>query len=408
MTESKEFRFLCRVLKKSRLDVGSLPPKAPAISLFDKRLAEATGLSLREGVTVEDYLGKIEPVTKYEFTDGFHLKHICFLLPWEKDGALFHIGPYLSAPLAKDEMLAMGEQLGLSPAQQKYYEEYLEALPTLSESDGIHTVIDTFCEEIWQKPSFAVVRAGNATPPNTASILPPRDRLDEVLTDVDRMAARYAFENEIIQAVKLGQQHKVSLFSINLENEIFEKRNPDSLRNAKNYCIIMNTLLRKAAEEGGVHPLYIDRQSSVIAEKIEKVPSLKEIPALMKEIFSAYARLVYQHAVKKFSPIVQKTVLAIDSDLSADLSLNTLANHLGISRGYLATVFKKEQGRTVTEYVLEKRMKHAAHLLRTTNLQIQSVASLCGILDVQYFSKLFKKHHGKTPREYRLAAKHSQ
>ena len=164
---------------------------------------------------------------------------------------------------------------------------------------------------------------------------------------------------------------------------------------------------RKAAEQGGVHPIYIDRISSKFASKIETLSSIKAVPELMGEIFSTYCRLVRKHTTKQYSPIVKKTVLMIDSDISAELSLNTLAKKQGISAGYLATVFKRETGKTVSEYVRDRRINHALHLLATTNLQIQTVAMHCGIMDVQYFSKLFKKQLGKTPREYRdsLASK---
>ena len=52
-------------------------------------------------------------------------------------------------------------------------------------------------------------------------------------------------------------------------------------------------------------------------------------------------------------------------------------------------------------------MDYAKYILSTTNMQIQNVALHCGIMDVQYFSKLFKKHTGKTPTEYRSFAKMS-
>ena len=101
------------------------------------------------------------------------------------------------------------------------------------------------------------------------------------------------------------------------------------------------------------------------------------------------------------SPTVQKTILLIDSDLSANLSPSILAEHQRVSLGYLSTLFKKETGKTITEYIREKRLQHAVHLLSTTNLQIQTIALHCGIMDVQYFSKIFKKQLGKTPKEYR-------
>ena len=166
----------------------------------------------------------------------------------------------------------------------------------------------------------------------------------------------------------------------------------------------MNTLLRKAAERGGVHPVYLDRVSSEFAAKIEQMSLLSEFSSFMREMFISYCRLVRKHSIKRYSPVVQKTVLLIDSDLSAPLTLSALAAAQGLSEGYLATVFKKETEKTVSEYVREKRMKHAAHLLTTTRLQIQTVALHCGIMDVQYFSKLFKKHTGKTPKEYRETA----
>ena len=163
----------------------------------------------------------------------------------------------------------------------------------------------------------------------------------------------------------------------------------------------MNTLLRKAAEQGGVHPVYLDRVSSDFAYKIEQIENTNDGSALMLDMFRAYCRLVRKHSMKSYSPLVRKTVLIIDSDLSADLTLSSLAEAQGVSPGYLATVFKKETEKTVSEYVRDRRIKHAAHLLRTTGLQIQTVALHCGILDVQYFSKLFKRECGMTPKEYR-------
>ena len=222
------------------------------------------------------------------------------------------------------------------------------------------------------------------------------------------MEARYSFENELIRAVSLGQQHKENLLAAAFNEQVFEKRVADPIRNAKNYCIIMNTLLRKAAENGGVHPLYIDRISSKFASKIELISDMNALAPFMREMFSSYCRLVYKHSMKQYSPIVKKTILVIDADISAELSLNNLAEKQGISAGYLATIFKKETGKTVSEYIKDKRIEHAMYLLDTTHLQIQTIALHCGIMDIQYFSKVFKKKIGKTPKEYRENARKSR
>ena len=219
------------------------------------------------------------------------------------------------------------------------------------------------------------------------------------------MEQRYAYENELIRAVTLGQQHKEKILLAAFNDQMFERRTHDAVRNAKNYCIIMNTLLRKAAEDGGVHPIYIDSTSSKFAMRIELLADTKACSYIMREMFSTYCRLVYKHSIKRYSPIVQKTILIIDSDISAELSLNSLAKQQGISAGYLATIFKRDTGKTVSEYIKDKRIEHAMYLLSTTHLQIQTVALHCGIMDVQYFSKIFKKKIGKNHKEYRESVK---
>ncbi len=91
----------------------------------------------------------------------------------------------------------------------------------------------------------------------------------------------------------------------------------------------------------------------------------------------------------------------IDADLSAELSAGRLSLGLGVSLGHLCAVFKRETGKTLSEYIRERHIEYATYLLDTTDLQIQTVALHCGIMDLQYFSKLFKRQLGVTPTEYR-------
>ena len=231
----------------------------------------------------------------------------------------------------------------------------------------------------------------------------PQEENDDsnVLLKMKSMEMRYKFETELMNAVSSGNISKAELVISHINEFSFESRTTDQLRNIKNYCVIMNTLLRKAAENGGVHPIYIDIVSSDIAVRIEKSNSISVAKALMDEMFRSYCRLVKKHSMRNYSVIVQKTIACIDSDLTADLSLNNLSGMLNVSSSYLSTVFKRETGQTLTDYVNNKRIKYAMQLLATTKVQIQTAAQHCGIDDVHYFTKLFKKHTGKTPKEYR-------
>lgn len=186
-----------------------------------------------------------------------------------------------------------------------------------------------------------------------------------------------------------------------IANRDMEKHSPDPIRNMKNYCIILNTLLRKAAELGAVHPLHIDSLSSKFAIKIENAVSTAALTRLQSEMVHKYCLLVKNHSMQGYSLLIRKVLTRIDTDLTADLSLRAQAALLNINSSYLSTLFKKEVGMTLTDYVNNKRVEHALFLLNTTTMQIQAIAQHCGIPDVNYFTKTFKKHIGKTPKEYR-------
>jgi len=215
---------------------------------------------------------------------------------------------------------------------------------------------------------------------------------------------RYEMENQLMEFVRKGQVQQIRLTLGNLPQSALERR-VDTTRDAKNYSIILNTLMRKAAEQGGVHPIYIDRLSAEYALRIEQTVHWDAFLTLWADMAQGYCQLVRKHTTNKLSPLVQKVVARIDFDLTADLSLRAAARTLNVNASYLSTLFRQETGETLTNYVNRKRMEHAAHLLQTTRLPVSAVAQSCGISDDNYFTKLFKKFSGTTPVQFRQAQK---
>ncbi len=399
-----ELRILCDTFKKCRVPVHFVT----AGDALRKVVDESFQILFNHAGSLEDtfagYISKIQPYTIYKSVYMAHLHYVCLLLPQTEPQTLLLLGPYVIAPLPRRQLLEIGERYGVLPHQQKLLEEYYSGLPVLADSNPLFMLLESFGERIWGSISaFSMVELTQNTAIDATPLQPGHSNpnAEDVLVNMEIMEKRYAFENELMQAVTRGQVHKAALIVERFSEAAFEQRVADPVRNLKNYCIIMNTLLRKAAEQGGVHPLYINEISSSFAYRLEQLTTSYGVQALMSEMFRGYCRLVRKHSMKNYSSTVQKVILYIDSDLSANLSPARLAQLQSISPGYLSAVFKKETGQTLTAYILDRRMQLAAHLLRTTRLQIQTVALHCGIMDVQYFSKLFKKHHGQTPKAYR-------
>lgn len=340
----------------------------------------------------------------YRLNNDYQYRYLMFYLPNAEEPSFVLIGPYALVSASQKTILDIAQKLkipaDLFPQLQKFY----ESLILVRDESAILSLINVFGERFWGSMngySLQDVQNSIVIDLDPVAERPAYKEPEEALLSMKILEDRYSGENELMHAVSQGQTLKAEAFLNGYGSQYMEKRSADPLRNEKNYLIILNTLLRKAAENGAVHPLHIDSLSSRFAYKIEMLTSLENIDPLRKEMVHKYCLLVKNHSMKGYSLLVRKVLTRIDSDLTADLGLKTQAQLLKVNPSYLSALFKKETGSTLTEYVNKKRVEHALFLLNTTNMQIQTVAQYCGITDVNYFTKTFKKLVGKTPKEYR-------
>lgn len=104
--------------------------------------------------------------------------------------------------------------------------------------------------------------------------------------------------------------------------------------------------------------------------------------------------------------ILKKALSYIEENYSQEtLSLNSVAKEVNVSANYFSAIFSQAMQVTFVEYVTAKRMEKAKKLLRQTQMHTGEIASETGYKDPHYFSFVFKKTQGCTPREYRSGAK---
>lgn len=100
--------------------------------------------------------------------------------------------------------------------------------------------------------------------------------------------------------------------------------------------------------------------------------------------------------------IISTVLDHIDAHLGEDIALSDLAGIINYSEYYLCRLFKKATGKTLTNYIQEKRIERATYLL-TNHDSINYVAEQVGFNNYSYFYKTFKKYTGLSPAEYQAA-----
>jgi two-component system response regulator YesN len=101
------------------------------------------------------------------------------------------------------------------------------------------------------------------------------------------------------------------------------------------------------------------------------------------------------------SDAVQKAKAYIDSHyMDEDLTLKSVAEKVGLSPPYLSAVFKREMNENFSDYLTKVRIRHAKELLCRSTKLIYEVAEEVGFRDYRYFSQVFKRLTGQTPRAF--------
>jgi AraC-like DNA-binding protein len=100
-------------------------------------------------------------------------------------------------------------------------------------------------------------------------------------------------------------------------------------------------------------------------------------------------------------PVLAEAFAVIDRRHTEPLSLRDVAREVGMTPGHLTTIVRRRTGRTVQEWIIERRMTEARNLLSETDIPVAEIARRVGVFDPGYFSRLFTRAHGMSPRKWR-------
>ena len=151
------------------------------------------------------------------------------------------------------------------------------------------------------------------------------------------------------------------------------------------------------ARKMGMDPQFF-RRYSVMAEQLEGDAGCE---GLFSDLFREIIRLRDSASDTKTRLIKAARDYLDVNYMRESLSLSEVAAHIGITSNYLSALFSRETGETFSEYLNRIRIRAATRLLKNSGLSINEIASQTGYSDAVYFSKVFKRLMGMSPRAYK-------
>ena len=153
------------------------------------------------------------------------------------------------------------------------------------------------------------------------------------------------------------------------------------------------------AQDGEFSPKIKALFDKMVEQYLTNAPFLQySLACLLEEILLTIA---IERAKSDGYRTFKKSIKYIHANYTEKIQIPHLAALEGLSNSRYITLFTKEFGKTPSEYIIDLRLSRARELLSTTNMPIGQVGALSGYKDQYFFSKIFKKHTGMSPQEFR-------
>ncbi|MNZ64894.1 HTH-type transcriptional regulator YesS [compost metagenome] len=214
----------------------------------------------------------------------------------------------------------------------------------------------------------------------------------------------YEFEQKLMAAVKTAKAAQAAAL---LNDWFTELRSSGAAASSCYGCLhrIMAALLNVIAQTG------FDAAKLLGDDPFSCIPPLKSVDQMkswLEEICVSVIDFLSAQRTHVSHTQLEDALHYIHQHYSSpELSLHQVCQHVFLSLSYFSSLFKQHTGDTFVEYLTRLRLEKAKQLLVSTQLKAYDIAERVGYGDPQYFSVIFKRNVGMTPKEYRLRAKDS-
>lgn len=176
----------------------------------------------------------------------------------------------------------------------------------------------------------------------------------------------------------------------------------DPVTNLKYHFVITTAFVTRLCVESGMELEQAFRLSDFYILKLDNLYTLQAVIDLHDHMvldFAGKMRLLVRDS--RVSKPVRISIEYIYAHIKDRITIEVLAEYTGLSTSYLSRLFKKEIGISISDYIREKKIEKAEHLLKFCNYSLIEITNYLSFSSQSHFIQLFKDFTGMTPKKYR-------
>lgn len=343
----------------------------------------------------------IELGETYIFSCHSNLNHMVF--PLVNQNTLFGsiiVGPFLMDAPDSTLVLGLDKRFNMNTTSLLDLYEELDSIPIVESSMVTH--ISRLLFYLFSD----LISEGKRTLADNRNKLIQQSKINESIQNYKNIPAQQTsaypmdLERELITKVKLGNKEESRAILNDLLGYVFFSEG-NSLEYIKARSVELCSLLSRAAIEGGATSDNIFRINNQFLMNQGSIHSIDALCYQLQETVETFTECVFNYIPSKNNDIIKKAIQFISQNFSDNITLNDVANHVHLNPAYFSTIFKQSTGSSFKEYLNMVRIEESKRLLANTDYSIIDISVATGFEDQSYFSKVFKKYTGLTPKQYR-------
>ncbi len=203
-------------------------------------------------------------------------------------------------------------------------------------------------------------------------------------------------EHELCISIFKGEEAEMKRIADEiLDNIVYANNDINAIRlKLYEFVILLNRYLNKESQQKHAVPNYI-------FDDLKDIESRGEARNYIHRYLVGILEEIDEQKDSKTTNVLDHAIEYIESNYQQGITLEDVAFEIGFSTYYFGKMFKKTYKTSFTDYLTDVRIRKAKELLRNPGITVKDITYEVGYMDPNYFTRVFKKHEGVTPTEYR-------
>lgn len=186
------------------------------------------------------------------------------------------------------------------------------------------------------------------------------------------------------------------------ESPEYGKLSKDFLRNIRYHFVVSTALITRLCAEKGLERELAYTLSDLYIGRMDTAKTAEQIIVIHNEMLMDFTQKMADLPKQQvYSIQIVKAIDCILKHRNDKLTVQDIADRLGINRSYLSSLFKKETGKNISAFIREEKIKAAANMLKFSEYSYGDIAEYFGFASQSHFIKCFREQTGLSPKEYR-------